>query len=96
MEVNLLIKHLYKMKPWKSPEASKCLLLLSENNYKRLEYAAYYHQNKVSHGGKITTHFGKGRQAAPVRPYLKGFTLPEDGNHLLFIFSKSKPWRDGV
>lgn len=35
----------------------KMLTILSANNYKRLEYAAYYHQNKVSHGGKITTHF---------------------------------------
>lgn len=35
------------------------LTILSENNYKRLEYAAYDHQNKVNHGGKITTHFVK-------------------------------------
>lgn len=30
----------------------KMLTILSENNYKRLEYAAYYHQNKVNNGGK--------------------------------------------
>lgn len=37
----------------------KMLTTLSENYYKSLEYAAYYHQNKVSHGGEITTHFAK-------------------------------------
>lgn len=71
------------------------LTILSENNYKRLEYAAYYHQNEVNHGGTITTHCIKVEKLHLWRLIYKA-SLYLKMKTTLYLLFKSKPWRDGV